>query len=240
MMTFLMFAVGATAGSVANAVTYRLPRRISWWSGNSICPKCKHQLAWYDLIPLLSYLMLGGKCRYCRKPISWRYFLVEIFLGLSFVVINSHSWSYNSLILSAILWISVVIAVMDWETMLVSDWLVGSWLVLVLISMNYELITMNLIGTAVATTLIGGIWAVSRGKAMGFGDVEIAAVFGLWLGWPKVAPALWISFVAGAVVGIWYLAVGKKRMKSRIAFGPFLILGGWLAYLIQWKYVLPF
>lgn len=229
-----VFIAGAVAGSVANAVIYRLPRRLSWWKGRSLCPQCKHGLVWQDLIPLLSYILLGGKCRYCQEPIGTRYFLIELILAVGF-------WQLApNYLLMAILWVTVAMAAMDWETMLVSDWLIGIWLVVTLLTMNYELITLNLAGTAVATAVIGGIWALSRGRAMGFGDVEVAAVLGLWLGWPKIAPALWIAFITGALVGIWLLVIGKKKMKSQIAFGPFLILGGWVAYLIQWKYVLPF
>lgn len=229
----IRFLGGAVAGSAANAIIYRLPRGLGWGKGRSLCPRCKHPLAWYDLIPLLSYLMLGGKCRYCHRPIPLRYLLVELVMAAGFAYLHSPIWA-------ALLFVTVIIAVMDWEMMLVSDWLVGSWLVLVLISMNYELITMNLAGAALATALIGGIWAISRGKAMGFGDVEIAAVLGLWLGWPKTISALWLAFVVGGVIGGIRVIRGISGMKSQIAFGPFLILGGWLAYLIQWKYVLPF
>lgn len=227
-MTLLMFITGAVAGSVASAVIFRLPRGLSWWRGRSICPKCKHELSWRDLIPIVSWLVLGGKCRYCHSPIPLRYLLVELFLGSAFTLSylsNLGNLSYF------MIWITTVIAVMDWETMLVSDWLVGSWFILVLFSMNYELITMNLFGAAAAVGVIGGIWMISKRKAMGEGDVGIAAVMGLWLGWPRVVPALWISFVAGAVYGLWLLVLGKKTMKSKIAFGPFLILGSWIGYL---------
>ena len=89
----------------------------------------------------------------------------------------------------------------------------------------------QLIGTAVGVGLIGGVWAVSRGRAMGFGDVEIAAVMGWWLGWPKIAVGLWVAFIIGAIVGSYQLSVGKARLKSEIAFGPFLIIGAWIGYI---------
>ena len=224
----MWFLGGAIAGSAANAIIYRLPHGVSWWKGRSLCPRCKHPLAWYDLIPLFSFLSLRGKCRYCGTAIGIRYLLVELVMALGFAYLHTP-------LLAGLLFATVVIAVMDWESMLVSDWMVGIWLVLVLLLGQF-----SWVGLAVGVGLIGAIWAISKGKAMGFGDVEIAAVLGLWLGWPKTAYALWIAFVSGAAVGIWYLVVGKKKMKSRIAFGPFLILGSWLAFLIQWKYVLPF
>ncbi len=227
MMIFVLFVLGTVAGSVANAVIYRLPRGKSWMRGRSQCPDCEHELSAFDLIPIFSYLFLRGRCRYCHSPIPIRYLLVELFLGSAFTVSHLSHLSFLSYL---IIWVMTVIAVMDWESMLVSDWLVGSWLILVLLSMNYELITMNLLGAAVAAGVIGGMWVVSKGKAMGSGDIEIAAVMGLMLGWPKIISALWLAFVLGGVYGIWQLAIGKKKMKSVIPFGPFLILGTLIAY----------
>ncbi len=81
-----------------------------------------------------------------------------------------------------------------------------------------------------AVGLIGGIWAISKGKAMGLGDVEIAVVLGWWLGWPRVLTGLWAAFVAGAAVGLVLMWQQKAKLKSQIAFGPFLVLGGWIGY----------
>ncbi|MEK7064315.1 MAG: prepilin peptidase [Patescibacteria group bacterium] len=228
-MVWLWFAIGAVAGSVANAVIYRLPRGLSWVRGRSVCPDCKHNLGFWDLIPVLSWVMLRGKCRYCHSPIPYRYLLVELLLGSAFTL----SYLSNLGILSYfMIWITVVIAAMDWETMLVSDWLVGIWAILVILSHLGDLSNLSYLGGAMAGIgVIGGIWILSKKHAMGEGDIGIAAVMGLWLGWPRVAPALWISFVAGAVYGLWLLVVGRKTMKSKIAFGPFLILGSWIGYL---------
>lgn len=229
-MEFFYFVFGAMFGSVANALIYRLPRNISWAKGHSICPHCKHQLKALDLIPLLSFLGLRGVCRYCKKNIGWRYFLVELFLAVGFVLLVGNP------LLCGILWLTVVIAVMDWETKLVSELMVGLWGVLVILfrvtHMGFDLQSM-IIGLVVGVCVIGGIWAFSKGKAMGFGDVEIAVVMGLWLGWPNVTIALWVAFVSGAVVGV--LMLIKKRthtnLKTEIAFGPFLVFGSWFAYL---------
>ena len=125
MAQLLWFVIGAAAGSTANAVIDRLPRHESWFRGRSHCDKCGHVLGLLDLIPLLSYLVLGGKCRYCRKKIANRNFGVELLLGLSFMVIGGH-------LLSLIVWVTVVIAVMDWETRLVSEFLVLVWGILVI------------------------------------------------------------------------------------------------------------
>ena len=228
MMNLIWFVIGITAGSVANAIIYRLPRGIAWHTGRSMCVKCKHALSFFDLIPVLSFIFLGAKCRYCKKPISWRYFWVELFLGLSFVVINSHSWSFNSLIL----FIMTIIAVMDWETMLVSDLLIVIWTILILIS-NFKFQISNLYGVLAGVVIIGGLWLLSKGRAMGEGDIEIAAVLGLWLGWPKIITGLWFAFVIGGIYGAYLLFIKKAKLKSQIPFGPFLLIGGVIAKLIS-------
>ena len=240
MAQLLWFVIGAAAGSTANAVIDRLPRHESWFRGRSHCDKCGHVLGLLDLIPLLSYLVLGGKCRYCRKKIANRNFGVELLLGLSFMVIGGH-------LLSLIVWVTVVIAVMDWETRLVSEFLVLVWGILVIadkfLISNYLVDLNSLLGLAVGVGVIGGLWALSRGRAMGFGDVEIAAVMGWWLGWPKIGVDLWAAFVAGAIMGVIKLIKRLSRLKSEIAFGPFLILGTWAAYLwgsMIWKWVFRF
>ena len=111
--------------------------------------------------------------------------------------------------------------------------MVGTWALLVVASQflisNFEFLN-NFYGLLVGVGVIGGLWVLTKKRGMGEGDIGIAAVMGWWLGWPRVAPALWTAFVAGAAYGLWLLAVGKKTMKSRIAFGPWLILGAWVGY----------
>ncbi len=226
-------------GSAANALIDRLPRNESWVSGRSHCDKCKHVLNWYDLLPVFSYLLVKGKCRYCKSPIPPRNLLVEMFLGLAFIVL---SWKFSvvsgqTILLFGILWVTTIIAVMDWETKLVSEAIVITWAVLVLMSVGLSL--SPLVGVVTGVGIIGGIWAATKGKAMGFGDVEIAAVMGYWLGWQNTLVGLWLAFVTGAIVGVYQIIKGKKKLKSEIAFGPFLVIGAWMAYfwgdtIIRW------
>jgi leader peptidase (prepilin peptidase) / N-methyltransferase len=220
----LLFIMGIVLGSAGNAIIDRMPYKISWLKGRSKCDNCKHELSWKDLVPLLSYLSLQGRCRYCHKKIPVRNFLFELFMGVGFVALST------SPLLLPLFWVTMVIAVMDWETKLVSDLLVVGWFIAVLLTLNYQLFTTNLIGLGVGVLLIGGLWAATRGRGMGFGDVEIAGAMGLWLGWPKVGIGLWIAFVIGAIYGIYQIIKRKAGMRSEIAFGPFLILGAWIAY----------
>ena len=217
-------------GSAANAIIDRLPRKESWFKGRSHCDKCGHELKTLDLIPVISYLWLRGKCRYCHSPIPVRNLVVEVLMASGFVLSYLSHLGFLSYLM---IWLTTIIAVMDWETMLVSEWLVGAWLVAVLLSMNYELITTNLLGLAVGVGVIGGLWAVTRGRGMGFGDVEIAGVMGLWLGWPKIFWGLEVAFITGAAVGLTQILLHKNKLKGKIAFGTFLILGAWVVQLLR-------
>ena len=254
-------------GSAANALIDRLPKKISWVKGRSVCDKCGHVLQWYDLIPIISYLSLlrfntphqppskfspsasgfavGGRekggiyagCRYCRSPIAPRNLITELLMGIGFLVIFNFQFSifnqfsiFKLLILLGIFWVTVIIAVMDWETMLVSEVMVAVWAGLVIMGNWGNWGNMgNWAGLMIGIGLIGGIWLMSRGRAMGAGDIEIAAVMGWWLGWPKITVALWMAFILGSVVGVYRLAKKKSTLKSEIAFGPFLIIGSWAA-----------
>lgn len=232
-MYLIWVAFGLLFGSAANAIIDRLPRKESWLSGRSHCDKCKHELSWKDLIPVFSYLSLKGKCRYCHSPISTRNLIVELAMATGFALIGP-MW-----LMLIIFWLTVIIAVMDWETMLVSELLVAIWGIVVILSHLSNLNDLSyLVGLAVGISLIGGIWLVSRGRAMGFGDVEIAAVMGFWLGWPNIFWAMEVAFVSGAAVGLLQILRHKNKLKGRIAFGTFLIIGSWVALCLNLKSLL--
>ncbi len=243
MVEVLLFVIGAMLGSVANAIIDRLPRNESWFVGRSKCDKCKHELKFLDLIPIVSYISLRGKCRYCHSPIPVRNLVVEVFLGMGFVLI-SHTGQIgliSQIMLMGIVWATTVVFVMDQETMLVSDAIVLIW-GLTVIGYKLSVVGININdiwGLIIGVIVIGGIWFVSRGKAMGSGDIGIIGVIGLWTSYPKILVALWMAFVIGAAVSCWLLVVSKKNMKGMIAFGPYLIVGGWIAYfwgdmIIRW------
>lgn len=228
-MSWLWFVFGSAMGSTANALLYRLPRNIAWSKGRSRCDSCGHELQVVDLIPIFSYLWLRGKCRYCHSPIGIRDLGVEIFMGTVFLMFMRHGWSVENLMLAGIAWVTSIIFLMDWETKLVSEYLVVVWVALVTV-INFYQGRFELWGVGLGVGLIGGIWAVTRGKGMGFGDVEIAAVMGWWLGLPRMAIALWLAFVVGGIVGGWQVVSKKSSLKSEIAFGPFLLLGTWIGW----------
>ena len=161
---------------------------------------------------------------------------MELFMAAGFAAISYFSGLgiMGEAVVMGILWVTMIIFVMDAETMLVSDWMVVIWAVLVTVlnlPLTPSLVKEGGLGLLVAAGLIGGIWAVTRGKAMGAGDIEIAAVMGWWLGWPKVAVGLWLAFVLGGIYGAALLIQGRKKLKSRMAFGPWLVAGSWIGWI---------
>lgn len=255
-MLMAIFATifGLIVGSFLNVVILRLRAGKQFVGGRSECPHCGHTLKWYELIPVISWLIQRGRCRSCGKVISFQYPLVELITAtlftLSFIqfnfltvadVIMFGMWLY---ILSSM----IVLAVYDIRWYLLPDKVLLPLIVPALaMAIGSAIIsgsTQPVIGPIMAAFLFGGFFyalaAFSNGKWMGGGDIKLAFVMGLILGVQKTALAMFIAFVSGAVIGLIIVALRKKTNKSRyIPFGPFLIAGTTVAYLygtpiIQW------
>jgi len=238
----VIFLFGLLFGSFLNSVIYRLEIGGSFLKGRSYCPHCKHKLIWQDLIPVLSFLFLKGKCRYCQKPISWQYPLVELATGFIFLLFFLTSLNLNNftyvylLIMSCFL---IIVFVYDLKHYIIPDKIIypailvsGIWYLVSGIFFNlytkYEML--NTIYSAVgAAAFFLAIVLISRGKWMGVGDIKLAFLMGLILGWPNILVALFLAFFIGAIIGIGLIATGKKTLKSEVPFGPFLVAGTFLA-----------
>jgi len=230
-VTGMSMVLGMVIGSFLNVVVYRLNNNESPLRGRSLCPTCRHQLAWYDNIPLLSFLLLKGRCRYCHSPICLQYPLVELLTGiLTVLVIYSQNFKYQGpstkLIFDLLIaYCLVAIFVSDWRYYIIPDEVVLFGVIVALffiISQSPTLLVPNfLAGLGAAGALAGVVW-LTKGKGMGWGDVKLAGLMGLVLGWPKVAWALEAAFLTGAVAGVILILIGRKKLKSRVAFGPFL------------------
>ncbi len=257
----LSLILGLFIGSFINCVVYRVYNKKSFLKGHSICPKCDHKLGALDLIPLLSYFSLKGKCRYCGKPISKQYPIVELITGLLFLgvayLLNANFFTQgvlnleflNLLFYFFIVSYFIMIFVFDLKWFIIPDGLTFSAIVVTLIYLFSETFLLNVLTpdellarviTAFVTFLFFfALYFFSDGKAMGFGDVKLVIFLGLILGFPKILPALFIAFAAGAVIGLIMMAFKKRGMKSEIPFGPFLVFGTFVAlffgdYLINW------
>lgn len=233
-----MFVFGVCIGSFLNCFIYRLENKKTL-KGRSFCPKCKHILNWMDLIPVLSFLFLAGKCRYCKKKISWQYPAVEILTGIIFVLVFSaingpaFGWNFFNLIFwFYIASVLIIIFIYDLKHYEIPDKvLFPSIFVAILYNLffNFDNILNNLLAVLVGAGFFFLIWFFSKGKWMGFGDVKFAILMGLLLGFSKTLLALFLAFLLGAIIGIILMTLEKKKLKSEIPFGPFLISGTFLA-----------
>jgi len=249
--------LGLIVGSFLNVLIYRIPRGIGFVKGRSFCPKCKKKINWYDNMPVISFVLLGGRCRRCHSPISWRYPLVELTTGLvTLLIFNFRFFSprfageagilnqyqiFNfqtiiDLILSlTFVWGLTVIFFVDLEHQIIPDEIVFPviflFLFFLLITNHQSLITNHLPSALLSFLFLFTIFLLSKGKGMGLGDVKLAFLMGLVLGYPKIVVAMYFAFLTGAVMGI-ILILGKKaKFGQRIAFGPFLSGATVIAYL---------
>jgi len=221
----IIFILGLCIGSFLNVVIYRLPKKLSVVWGRSFCPKCKKEIKWFDNVPLVSFILLKGHCRLCRSPISWQYPVVELATGGIFLLSYLSHLSFLSYILFAGL---IAIFFIDLERQTIPDEIVFPliflFLIFLLITDRPSLIIDYLPSALLSFLFLYLIFLLTRGKGMGFGDVKLAFLMGLSLGFPKVVVAFYIAFLTGAFVGIILILVKKARFGQRIAFGPFLAL----------------
>ncbi|WP_258359258.1 prepilin peptidase [Moorella sulfitireducens] len=233
-MTALFFLAGLLTGSFLNVVVYRLPRGETVVWGRSYCPACRRSLAWYDLIPILSYLFLRGRCRYCRLPISPRYPIVELVTGVVFTTLFYNfglSWILAKyLFLSAVL---VAASFIDLEHYLIPDSLVVTGacggILLSLLARDVGFWA-ALGGIAAAAGFLLLVAVISNG-GMGGGDVKLAGMVGLYLGLPLAAVALFLSLITGGLAGVCLLVSGRKKRQDPLPFAPYIAAGGLLALL---------
>jgi leader peptidase (prepilin peptidase)/N-methyltransferase len=228
-MLVLVFILGLIVGSFLNAVIFRLYSGESFLSGRSHCVNCGHTLAAYDLVPLFSFLFLGGKCRYCGKKISIQYPLVEFITGIVFVLVLLH---YGLRITDYGFWFQIimacfliVIAIFDFKHYLILDKVIFPALGLVVVyniwQSNFWMGLLSGFGVAGFFLLQ---YLISKGKWIGFGDVKFGLLLGNLSLWPQSLLVLFLAYMIGAMVGIVLIATGKKDLGSKLPFGVFLSL----------------
>lgn len=226
---FFVFLLGTAMGSFINVVVDRLIHG-KGLGGRSHCDHCKKTLEWYELFPLLSYVLIGGKCRRCHTQLSLEHPGVELITGLLFV----GTWMLvpigSVLLYWGIVSCAWVIVLSDLRYKLISDYMQIALFLMILLQKIIEKATIfSLLGDVFAGSIvllpIGLIYLITKERAMGLGDVFLAGCIGFSLGIEKGLLALYASFLTGAVVGVILLLLGKKGMKSAVPFGPFLIIG---------------
>lgn len=261
---FLLISVtilGLVVGSFLNVVIYRLPKILEnhWRSEcaelfdctqllppskkftlshpNSHCPHCKHEIRWFENIPIFSYLLQGGKCNHCKAPISIRYPIVEFVSGLlaALVVFKfGFSWALAGGLI--FVWTLLVLSLIDFDTQLLPDNLTLPLLWLGLLFNLFGIYTD--LNNAIIGAMIGylSLWSVYWGfklltgkEGMGYGDFKLFAAFGAWFGWKMLLPILLLSSLVGAVIGIGMMLILGHDKNIPIPFGPYLAGAGLIA-----------
>ena len=229
MTIFFAVILGLIIGSFLNAVIYRLSVKRSFLFGRSICPTCKHELSAWDLIPVLSFLMLSGKCHYCKQKISWQYPIVELATAVSFGFLawNLESGIWNLVVQLIFACFLIVIGVYDYKHYLILDKVVYPAAVLALIwsIVNGQLVN-SLFGSLIIVGFFGLQYLISSGKWIGLGDVKFGLFLGILFGFKLGLVVLMIAYVSGAAIGIVLIVLGRKKIGSPVPLGSLLAGSG--------------
>lgn len=225
----LAFLLGASVFSFLNVIVYRVPKKESFVAGRSYCPSCGHTLSMLDLVPVLSYLVLRGRCRYCGEKIGPRDTFVEVFGGG--IAIFCGYWYLDEpmrgVLYFAFFSVLTVVTLMDWDTMEIEDGCEIAILILAVISLFVVpeiTIVQRLIG-AVCVSVPMLILTILIPGAFGGGDIKLMAAAGLFLGWKLTLVSTALGILFGGAYGIAVLVTKKLDRKDHFAFGPFLCMG---------------
>ncbi|MEM5787607.1 MAG: A24 family peptidase [Syntrophobacteraceae bacterium] len=244
-----VFVFGCCLGSFYNVVIHRLPQKLSLVHPRSRCPSCGNFIAAYDNIPLASYILLGGKCRQCRIPISLRYPIVEALAGL-FALLLFRRYGFHPQFGIEFIFISLllIIAMIDLDTFLIPDVLSLPGIVLGFASSFFSTrLTWSdsllgiFLGGGLLYLIAAGYAFIRRKEGMGGGDIKLLGMIGAFLGWPGVLFTVLFSSISGLIVAVPLLLRKDKGLGSEIPYGPFLAFGAvcyifWGQLIFQWYY----
>jgi leader peptidase (prepilin peptidase)/N-methyltransferase len=249
-ITFLntvIFIFGAVIGSFLNVCIYRIPAGVSIVKPASRCPACESPIRWYQNIPILSYLVLRGRCARCQHSISWRYPLVEALTGLLFLLVFR---SFGMMWATPVYWVLVAalvaISFIDLDHQIIPDVIslpgvpAGFLLTFLVPWLSWKDSLLGiLIGGGSLACVAWIYYLVTRNEGMGMGDVKLLAMLGAFMGWKAILPIIFIGSVIGSLVGVPLMLIQRANGKLAIPFGPFLSLGAivfllWGADLINW------
>ncbi len=229
--------LGGLWGSFANVCIYRLPLDKGVVSGRSYCPKCKKQITWKDNIPIISYLLLTGKCRKCKKPISPQYALVEFLSILFFTIIYFlYGITLTTLLLMILSLSFIIIFFIDLKHFIIPNEITFSMMALGFLKSfdpNLNSLFPNYINSLIGGFLgYGIIWSiiyfykqVRKKEGMGLGDAKLFAVIGFWFGWLAIPFIIFLSSIIALLSVIPSLLKNSRTMSSQIPFGPYIIIG---------------
>lgn len=224
--------LGLCVGSFCNVLIFRLPKGEEFVKTPSHCMVCGHRLRWFELVPVVSWLAQGGKCRSCGVKLSAQYPIVEALNGGAWLLA---AWLFRGDVVRAVLYSALfslltVVAVIDWRTFEIPNGVNLAILLLGVVQLvadrrNWAL---YLIGMCSVSLLFLLLWFITHGNGLGMGDVKLMAAAGLLLGWPRILLAMILGSVSGAIIHTIRMRRGAGR---KLAFGPYLSAGIWVAAL---------
>ena len=204
-----------------------------------MCPHCKHMLSTYDLIPLISFITLGGQCRYCGRPISWQYPMIELFYALLALLLYWHYGSGLLFVIALIIafFLSALLAIDALDGILPNMLMVWAMVAILLLMIFGQISTVEwfeaIIGSLVGFSFFLALWLVTLGQGIGIGDIKLALVLGLLIGVPGTYYLIMLSFIVGALYVLPLILMGKTTWRQKIAFGPFMILAYYLVFFLS-------
>jgi leader peptidase (prepilin peptidase) / N-methyltransferase len=228
--------LGLLVGSFLNVVIHRVPRGLSLVRPGSACPACSHPIRAFDNVPVVSWLVLRGRCRDCHQPISTRYPAVELVTAALFVLVGLRfGWDGYTPAVLALVAGGVALFMIDLDRQRLPFAITGVVTVLVVVALAADVLVGSTAFQPVALASVGiwlgvygGVWLATSGRGMGLGDVALAPLLGLALGWQGWGPALVGlvgGFMIGAVVGVALILVGRAGRRTRVPHGPFMLAG---------------
>ena len=228
----MIFLIGISIGSFLNVCIYRIPKKEDIVFERSHCMSCGNGLKWYELIPLFSFIVQGGKCRNCKTKLSAQYPLIELLNGLIYVwIFIVKGFCPESILFCICASVLVVISVIDWRTFEIPfgcNIIIGI-LGIVRVFLNLAHWYDYVIGFFAVSGLFLIIYWITKGRGIGGGDIKLMAAAGLLLGWQNILLSLMIGSIAGSVI---HLALMKIQGKDRVlAFGPYLAFGIFISML---------
>jgi leader peptidase (prepilin peptidase)/N-methyltransferase len=249
---FYIGLLGLLIGSFLNVVILRLPKVLlssveetnqnspfSLLLPRSYCPKCLNFIAWYDNVPLFSYLWLGRKCRHCHQPISWRYPGIEAFTALlSFWIAHHFGFHLTTLASLFFIWALIALSFIDIDHTFLPDDITfpALWLGLLFNAVDvFTSPTAAILGAAGGYCILWSVYwifkLITHKEGMGYGDFKLLALLGAWLGWQALPLIILLSSLLGSIIGLALIVFKGKNKHSAIPFGPFLTLAGFVALL---------
>jgi leader peptidase (prepilin peptidase)/N-methyltransferase len=234
-----VFVFGAIIGSFLTVCIYRLPRKQSIVTPRSACPECGRNIRWYDNVPVLSFIILGGRCRNCRASIPYRYPIVELVNGAGYVAILwRFGWGWPALVYGIFFSALLTIAWIDSDHLIIPDAITLPGIILGVLC-SLWILPVGFVNSLIGVIVGGGVLLAMAwispflfGKeGLGGGDIKLLAMVGAFLGWQLTLATLMIASILGALMGVGLIAVSAMKRGQYMPFGPFLALGAVISLL---------